>query len=162
MRAAHAMRSCDRARHQHGCAALMLEVAIGKAKPGDGAAEAAVVLLVDIEARLERQPLQRGADIVAADLQGVAGQPEMAHRAGAGELDGACGAHVIENTACAAGAVETGEGEPLAGHEFARLFSRHRARECRCNHGSSGDGPQYKTRKHAVTPTPKTYQRARR
>src|SRR3569833_2455411 len=53
-RRAYYMWLCARARHQHGGAALMLEVAIGEAKTGDGAAEAAVVPLVDVEARLAR------------------------------------------------------------------------------------------------------------
>ena len=45
----------------------------------------------------------------------------MAHRTGAGELHRARRAHVVEHAAGAAGAVETGEGEHLAGDEPAGL-----------------------------------------
>src|SRR3954468_22775447 len=59
-----------RARHQHLlAAALMAEIAIGEAHAGDGAAEAALVPLVEIEAGLEGNALDRCAHGLAADLQ---------------------------------------------------------------------------------------------
>ena len=63
-----------RARHQHLRRALMAEIAIGEAHARDRAAEAALVFLVEIEARLERNALDRRADGLAADLQRIAGQ----------------------------------------------------------------------------------------
>src|SRR5438105_3630545 len=48
-------------RHQH-LAALMAEVAIGEAHAGHRAAKTALVVLVDVEAGVERKPLDRGAD----------------------------------------------------------------------------------------------------
>ena len=65
------------ARHQHLVAALVMEVAIGEAHARDRAAEAAVVGLFEVETRLERNALDRGADVLAADLKRVAGQAEM-------------------------------------------------------------------------------------
>src|SRR6202008_2734184 len=75
-------RTPRRACHQHlMAAALMAEIAIGEAHAGDRAAEAALVALVEIEAGLERNALDRCAHGLAADLQGVAGQADMADRA---------------------------------------------------------------------------------
>src|SRR3569833_3019207 len=136
------MRLCDSARLQHGGATLMLEVAIGEAETRDGAAEASVVLLVDVEARLERQSSERGANVVAADLQRIAGQPDVSHRAGAGKLHGACGTHIFEDSARAASAVKARESEHLACHELACLVCRHRSCKCGCDHGAGGNGPQ--------------------
>ena len=64
----------------------MMEVAIGKPHAGDRAAKAHLVLFVEVEARLERQALDRGADRLAADQEGIAGQPDVAHRSGTVEL----------------------------------------------------------------------------
>ena len=79
-------RARHRARHQHLCRALVMEVAIGEAHARHRSAEAALVLLVEIEARLERNALDRRADGLAADLKRVAGQPNVTHRTGAAEL----------------------------------------------------------------------------
>src|SRR4029434_3950543 len=74
--------------HQHLRGALMAEIAIGEAHARDGAAERAVVALVEIEARLERKSLDRSTNGLAANLQRVAGQAPMAERARAAALDG--------------------------------------------------------------------------
>src|SRR4051794_22928822 len=74
-------RTRNGARHQHLIAALMVEVAIGEAHARHRAAEAAVVGLLKIETGLERNALDRGANVLAADLERVAGQTEMTDRA---------------------------------------------------------------------------------
>ena len=142
-----------RAGHQHLRRALMAEIAIGEAHARHRAAEAALVLLVEIEAGLERNALDRGADGLAANLQRIAGKPHVAHRAGAGKLHRARRAHVVEDPAGAAGAVETGEGENLAGYKPARLIGIHLPGQSGRDHRTGRDGPQHKTRKHAATPT---------
>src|SRR5262249_10271349 len=129
-------------------AALMAEIAIGEPHTGDRAAEAAVVPLVEIEAGLERNALDRRAHALAADLQCVAGEAKMADRPGAGEPDRAGGPESVKDAAGAAGAVETGEGEDLAGNEPARLIRRHHPGERGCDHRTGRDGSQHQTRKH--------------
>src|SRR5262245_28331465 len=99
----------------------MAEIAIGEAHAGARAAEAAVIALVEIEAGLERNALDRRTHGLAADLQRVARQTDMAHGAGARELDRTGSAIIFENAAGAAGAVKTGEGEDFSGDEPARL-----------------------------------------
>src|SRR5215468_6382999 len=106
-------------RNQHLRSTLMMKVAIGEPHAGDRPAEAAVILLVEVEAGLERQAAQRGAYSLTANLQRVARQPDTPDRAGAGELHGAGGPHVIEDSPGAPRAVETGERENLAGDELA-------------------------------------------
>src|SRR5439155_2047343 len=91
------------------------EVAIGKAHPG--AAEAALVDLLDAEARLERHSLQRCAHRSAALPQGPRRQPDPAHRSRAAELDGADDRTVAVNAPGPARAIETIEREKLTGHE---------------------------------------------
>ncbi len=103
----------------------MTEVAIGKAHARDRTTEIALVLLVEIEARLERKALDRGADGLAADLKRIAGKAHVAHRTGTAELYGAHGATVIEHTACAAGAVKAGKREHLAGDKLAGFLATH-------------------------------------
>ena len=143
-----------RPRHQHLRRALMTEIAIGEAHARDRSAEAALVFLVEIEAGLERNALDRRADGLAADLKRIAGQPQMAHRTGAAELHRACRAHVVEHPACAAGAVETGKCEHLAGYKPAGLIGvHHLSGQSGRNHRTGRNGPQHETRKHAVTPT---------
>src|SRR6185312_17220033 len=73
-------RASHRARHQHLRPALMLEIAIGEAHAGDGAAEADFILLVEIEAGLERHAAQRGAHRLATDLKRIAGKTDMPDR----------------------------------------------------------------------------------
>ncbi len=148
-----ATRARHGARHQHLRRALVMEIAIGEAQAGDRSAETAVVLLVEIEARFERNALDRGADGLAADLQRVAGQPNVTDRAGAAELHRTRRTQIIENPAGAARAVKTGEREHLAGHEPASLVGVHRPGQRRRNDRPGRDGPQHKTRKHAATPT---------
>ena len=68
-------------------AAPALEVAIGEAEPGTDAAEALGAGLLQVEAGLERQALDRGADRLALDPQGVGRQHRVAGRPRAAELD---------------------------------------------------------------------------
>ena len=63
------------------------EVAIGEAEPRHRAAEAALVRAFEIEARLERHALQRGADGLALDPQRSGRQPYRTNRARAADLD---------------------------------------------------------------------------
>src|SRR5262245_33207548 len=138
-----------RAGHQHLlAAALMAEIAISEAHAGDRAAKTAFVALVEIEAGLERNALDRRTHGLAADLQRIARQTDVANGARARELDRAGGAHIVEDAASAAGAVETGKGEHLAGNEPARFVCRHHPSECRCNHCSGRDSSQRNTSKH--------------
>src|SRR6185295_5627591 len=102
-----------RARHQHVADALMPEIAIGESHARHRAAKAAFGVLDQIEARLERKTPERGADGLAAHLKRIAWKADMAHRAGARELDRAGGTAVIENPACATRAIEAGECEHL-------------------------------------------------
>ena len=85
----------------------MAEIAIGEAHARDGAAERAIVALVEIEARLERKTLDRSTNGLAANLQRVAGQAHMADRARAAELDRTGRAEIVEDATSAAGAVES-------------------------------------------------------
>ena len=143
-------RTRHRARHQHAAAALMPEIAIGETHARHRTAKTAFGVLDQIEARLERKALQRRAHRLTANLQRIAGKPDMAHRAGACELHGAGGATVIENAACAAGAIEAGECEHLARHEPAGFIGIHRLPgQSGRNHRGGENGPQHKTRKHA-------------
>jgi hypothetical protein len=131
----------------------MMEVAIGKAHARDRTAEGGLVHLVEIEARFERQAPDRGANRLTADLKRIARQPHVADGTGAAELHRARRAAVLEHPACAAGAVETGKREHLAGNEPAGLFGIHLRGQGRNHHRTGRNGPQHETRKHAVTPT---------
>src|ERR1700722_2481899 len=117
------LRRMQRTRPRHGACqhhrrgALMMEIAIGEAHARDRAAERDLVLLVEIEARLERQASDRGANRLAANLQRIAWQTHVTDRAGAAELHRARRAAVLEHPACAAGAVKASETEPLARDE---------------------------------------------
>src|SRR5258708_7361155 len=111
-------------RHQH-LATLMAEVAIGEAHAGHRAAKTALIVLVEVEARLERKPLDRSADRLSPNLQCIAGQPHVAGRTRARELYRTNRAAIVEHPAGAAGTVKTGEGEYLAGDELAGFIGRH-------------------------------------
>src|SRR5262245_45585735 len=91
------------------------EVAIGKAHPG--AAEAALVELLDAEAGLERHSLKRGADRSAAIPQRARRQPDRAYRSRAAELDGPDDRTVAVDPPSPARAIETIEREKLTRHE---------------------------------------------
>jgi hypothetical protein len=130
-----------------------MEVAKGEAHARHRAAKADFIFLVEIEARFERNALDRRAHCLTANLNGVAGQPDVANRTGAGKLDRTDRAHVIENSTRAAGAVEAGEREYLAGHEPAGFIGVHHSGERRGDHRTGSDRSQHKTRKHAATPT---------
>ena len=75
------------ARAHIGNAHAAREVAIGKAHPR--AAEAAVIGLLDMEARLERHALDRRANCLASDPERPRWQRYRACRSRAAELDGA-------------------------------------------------------------------------
>ena len=137
-------RSRHGARHQHLRGALMAEIAIGEAHARDGAAERAIVALVEIEARLERKTLDRSTNGLAANLQRVAGQAHMADRARAAELDGTGCAEIVEDAAGATGAVETGEGENLAVHKPSRLVGIHHPGQRRNDHRTAVTAPRTK------------------
>src|SRR6185312_1142754 len=114
----------------------------------------AVVLLIEVETRLERDALDRGANRLTTHLKRIARQPHMTHRTGTAELHCAGRAAVVEYPASAARAVEAGKGEDLAGHEPFGLVSRHHLAGQRRRRDCSGDqSSQYTTREHAVTPT---------
>src|SRR5258708_14254990 len=89
-----------RPRQQHLRRALMVEIAIGEAHARNRSAEATLVFLVEIKARLERQALERGADGLAPDLQRIAGQPPVTNWTGAQEIHRAARPHVSASPAC--------------------------------------------------------------
>ena len=62
-------------------------------------------------------------------------------------------AEIVKDPTCAACTVDAGKCEHLAGDELARLIGVHHPGNRGRDHGSGRDGTQYKTRKHAVTPT---------
>src|SRR5262249_15002962 len=111
------------------------EVAIGKAHPR--AAEAALIELLEMKARLERHAPERRADRLAAHPQRSRRQPYRAHRPRAAELDGADDPAVAVNSAGATRAVKTIDCEKLAGHEAAR---RVRAESFRARHARYEQG----------------------
>src|SRR3982075_2761647 len=74
-----------RAGHQHLHRTLMMEIAVSEAHAGNRSAEAALVFLIEIEARLERNALDRCADGLPADLQRITGQPHVTNWTGAVE-----------------------------------------------------------------------------
>src|SRR5262245_5979258 len=94
------------------------EVAIGKPHPG--AAEAAVISLLDMEAWLERHALERRANCLAFYPECARRQRYRALRSGAAELDGAHYRAVPIDAAGAARAIETMKREKLAGYEAPR------------------------------------------
>ncbi len=111
------------------------------------------VFLVEVEAGLERQAMDRRAYRLAADLKRVARQTEVADRPRTVELHRAQRAHVFEHPAGATGTVEAGKCEHLADDELARLIGVHHPGKRRRDYCPGCDRTQYKTRKHAVTPT---------
>src|SRR5260370_40148347 len=95
----------------------MTEIAIGEAHARYRTTEVALVFLVEIEAGFERNALDRRADVLAANLERIAGQPHVAHRTGARKLHPACRAAAIQHPACAPSAVETYKFEHLAAYK---------------------------------------------
>src|SRR6185312_16613319 len=93
------------------------ERAIGKAETRNRAAETIGVGALEIEARLHRQPAQRGADRFAFDLDGAGRQGGVPQLALALDLDGADHRAVGVDAAGAARALETGVAEGLADDE---------------------------------------------
>src|SRR6476646_11383062 len=64
-----------RPRQQHLRGALTTEIAISETHARNRSAEVALVLLVEVEARLKRKALDRGADGLAANLKRIARKP---------------------------------------------------------------------------------------
>src|SRR5262249_28820202 len=87
------------------------------AKPHPRAAEAALIQLLEMKARLERHAAERRADRLAPDPQRSRRQPYRPHRSRAAELDGADDRAVAVDASGAARAIETIECEKLARHE---------------------------------------------
>src|SRR5262245_71026 len=108
------------------------EVAIGKAHPR--AAEAVVICLLDMEARLERHALERRANCIASNPERPRRQRYCTRRSRAAELDGSDDRAVTINAAGAARAIETIKREKLAGYEAPRGFrgEAFRARRAGC------------------------------
>src|SRR6266568_8032927 len=143
-----------RSRHQHLRDALVAEVAIGEAHARDRTTEVALVLLVEIEAGLERKALDRRADGLTADLKRIAGKAHLAHRSRTAELYRACSTTVLEHTPGTAGTVEAGKRKHLAGDKLASFFAiHHLPGQGRHDQRTGRKGTQHQTRKHAVTPT---------
>src|SRR5215471_5030365 len=94
------------------------EVAIGEAHPR--AAEAAVIGLLDMEARLERHALERRANCLTFNPERPRRQRYGPLRSRAAELDGADDRAVTIDAAGAARAIETIKREKLAGYETPR------------------------------------------
>src|ERR1700742_4429677 len=88
--------------------------AISEAEPRDRTAEAVIVDAHEVEARLDRQAAQRGADRLAFDLQRARRKVGVAHLAFALELDGTDDRAVGSNAARAACAFEAGVNEQIA------------------------------------------------
>src|SRR5262245_16655770 len=108
------------------------EVGIGKAHPR--AAEAVVICLLDMEARLERHALERCTNCLASDPERSRRQCYRACRSRAAELDGADDRAVTIDSAGAARAIETIKREKLAAYEAPRGFGGEafRARRASC------------------------------
>src|SRR5262245_23823576 len=102
------------------------EVAIGKTHPR--AAEAALIQLLEMKARLERHAAERRAERLAPDPQRSRRQPYRSHRSRAAELDGADDRAVAVDASGAARAIKTIECEKLARHEAPRRVGAERFR----------------------------------
>src|ERR1700755_3521171 len=109
------------------------EFAISEAEPRDRTAEAVIVDAHEVEARLDRQCAQRGADRLAFDLQGARRKVGVAHLAFALELDGTDDRAVGSDAARAARSFEAGVIEHLADDETAGFVRAHLA-----GHGRQG------------------------
>ncbi len=130
--------------------AVLVEIAIGETHAGHRTAERDLVGLVDAEARLERNALQRSANRGRTDPDGVDRKVRQAHRAAATELDGACDRTVTHDASTAATAVEAGEGKIFAGDELAGFFGTQLAGRHRTKHGAQAQRHQKTTRQHAT------------
>src|SRR5262245_23462408 len=104
--------------HNGQCDVTAGEIAIGKPHPR--AAEAAVISLLDMEARLEWHALERPANCLASNPERPRRQRYRALRSRAAELDGADDRAVTIDAAGAARAIETIKREKLAGYEAPR------------------------------------------
>ena len=105
-----------------GARIVLVEVAIGEAQAGDRTAEASVVNLLHLEARLNRQARQMRAHRCALDPERAGRQSGEVYVAAAARTNGAHDRAVGENAAEASGAIETAVGEQLADHECPGLL----------------------------------------
>src|SRR5262249_48703957 len=118
-------------------ATLMRRGESQKAKPHHEAPKARPSRLFAMKDRPQRQPATRRAARRAFGPQRPRRQPYRAHRSRAAELDGADDRAVAVDAPGAARAVETIEGEKLAGHEAPRRVRAEgfRTRQARCEQG---------------------------
>ena len=97
--------------------AQLREIAIGEVQSRNGTAEALIIRLVEVKARLDRDAAERSTDCVPFDPKRSCRQRCRAERSRTADLDGADDRTVAENPAGATGAVETSEGKPFAEHK---------------------------------------------
>src|SRR5262249_7739471 len=127
------------------------EVAIGKAHPR--AAEAAVIQLLEMKARLEKHAPKRRGDRPPFYPQGSRRTPHRAHPPGAAVLAPAAHRAAAADAAVAARAIKTIECEKLAGHEAPRRVRAEgfRARQAGCEQGRNHNR---EPRNHTDPPPP--------
>src|SRR5262249_19895454 len=101
------------------------ETARCETQTGEAAAEAVLVDLLEIEARLERRALQRRAPVLAFHPQRPGRPGDVAHRPGAAETDDADHRAVMLDATGAGRALETAERVKLAGDETLGFIGPH-------------------------------------
>src|SRR5579883_392610 len=119
-RGARAFRGADRGIACRASAAG--EIAIGEVEARERAAEALRVGLVDIEAGMERNPVDRRAGLVALRPHGAGRKGHKANGPAAAKLNGAGNRAVTVDAPGAARAFEAREGKQLPGYELPRRF----------------------------------------
>ena len=138
-------------------AAALDEIAVGEAEAGNGAAEAVLAGLHQVEARLDHQAFDGGADLRAAHLQGAGRQHRASQRPAAGNLHGADHGAVAGDLTGAARPVEAIERKELSDNEMARLGRGHltRCRRADNDRGCHGQGNERNTETpyHSDSPT---------
>jgi hypothetical protein len=125
----------------------------GEAQSRNRSAEAGVACALEVEARLERQATQGGANRPASDLQRVGRQLRVTHRPRPLELDGTGDRAVGINAALPARAFETGVVEHLANDKLTGLVGGHLAGYRRRQHGHHANR-QYNTIQRNISRTP--------
>src|SRR5215831_313339 len=93
------------------------EIAVGKAEPQNGAAEAPGVGLLDREAGLERHPAQRSADRVGLYPDSASRQGDQMGRSGAAHLDRTDDRPICIDASRPVAAFEASIAEILAGNK---------------------------------------------
>src|ERR1051326_2836207 len=116
------------------------ETAGEETKPSHAAAEAVVVDLHEVEARLEREAFERGAPVLALHPEGPGRQVDVAHCPGTAEADDAHHGAVVLDAAAPGRTLETAERVKLAGDETLGLVGPHFAGPSR--EGGKGAGPR--------------------